>query len=535
MCLVAMLTGTIMPWLVLKQVARLPLSLRRVKIPLGIVILIGFALVSFIKGSQTGQEMWMRLQYQGEGISENVKLSLSEVHDIVGYTLYGLIIALIALTVLQLRHHKAGTYWFLIYFTVFLLLFWTRTFDLEYHVSTLSPWIIALAAGLWTTSWKPDQSSKRKKITTSRRTWLLKTIPLVIVGLICALSMIRVTDRGSFRSSEKMFAASIMNKPPLEAALQWIKKNTPAEPIAVDSIIHFDQRDYQYPSGAYGIVSAWDYGNSIIYLAERYAIWSRYPSKRIARWIFTPNESQALNVLAEKCTPPETFRYVLIDAPMVTTMTQTLQELAEVNISLETQKFSNNQGQIFDADVLGQTYQSSIGVRLYRYNGLGLKHHRLIYESAEWSLIYHQVVQGMVNLRNIDANGIRNPRRTELKEIDGNAYYDYQAHPTMKLFEIVRGAQITGSASAGQKVQLSLKLSSTVAQRELVYEQYQQTDPQGNYTFTVPYATQDTGPTAVQAASPYELKIFQDSSRVTIKSVHVSEQNIQLGHTITVQ
>lgn len=533
MCLVAMLTGAIIPRVVLKQVTRYPLRLRRVKLPLMLTALVSIALIWFIQATEAGQEMWMRLQYQGEGISENVKLSLSEVHDSLGYTLYGFIIALLALTALQIRRNS--NYGFLIYFTVFLLAFWTNTFDLEYHVSTLSPWITALAAGQWTIYWKPGRLSKQKKVTALRPVWLLTSLPSVLVVTVCALSITRVTDRGSFRASSKMFAASIMNKPALEESLQWIKNNTPAEPIGVDSIIKFKQRDYPYPPGAYGIVSAWDYGNSIIHLAERYAIWSRYPSKRIARWIFAADEAQALNILTEKCTPPEFFRYVLIDAPMVTTMTQALQEEAEVDIILETQKFSNNQGQIFEADVLGQTYQSSIGVRLYRHNGSGLQHHRLIYESAAWSLIFHQAVEGMINLRTIDAKTTRNPRRTELREIDGNAYYDYQAQPTVKIFEIVPGAQISGTASAGQNVRLSLKLVSTIAQREVVYEQYQRTDPQGNFTFTVPYATQHTGSSAVQATSPYELKIFQDSSRVTIKSVHITEEDIQLGHRITVQ
>lgn len=534
MCLLAMAVGAVLPWLLLSQIERLPQSVRKaLPVSLGVIITLGLGW--FVTSTEIGQEMWMRLQYQGDGINENAKLTLSQILDSQGYMLFATAVGALFLLLSSLKRTNKTKYWFPLYFSVFLILFWTNTFDLDYQLNIFSAWILALAVGqgVYLLKSQPRTSANKKnKAPSAIKPWV-SAVPLAILTVIAGLSMWRVTGHGSFLASKSLFTKSIMHKPPLAEALTWIKEHTPAEPIAVDSIIHFSGRDYTYPPGAYGIMSAWDYGNSIIYEGERYAAWSRFPSNFVAQWIFAPSEDEAMAILNKRCKPPESFRYVLIDAPMVSTMTQALADEAKVNMILETRAFSTQEGQNYEASVLGQPYQQSMGARLYRTSGNGLHHHRLVYESSQWSVIYHQDVDGLINLNTRDAGSVRQARASELRVIQGQAYYDQLIQPTVKLFELVAGARINGQTTPGQSIRLTLRLSSRLAQRELIYSQESIADANGRYTFTVPYATEANSGHTVQSLGAYELKIMT-KERADIKSVQVTEQDIQRGHTINI-
>ena len=55
--------------------------------------------------------------------------------------------------------------------------------------------------------------------------------------------------------------------PDWETALEWLGNNTPDTGVNYYAI--YDQKTFQYPSTAYGIMSWWDYGHMITYIAHR--------------------------------------------------------------------------------------------------------------------------------------------------------------------------------------------------------------------------------------------------------------------------
>lgn len=534
LCMVTMAGGAFLPWLMLNHITRVPYAFRRTALPVGLLGIIAAASVWFVTSTAVGQEMWMRLQYQGEGISENAILSTTEVMNILGYEFYGVLAAGLALLYLTITRKSAQPWWFPLYYATALTLFWLNTFDLDYQVNIYFSWLMAAAVGQTTWFLQGKDQGKKRASPVSGFKSIKVYLPIILLVLVIGFSLGRVTTLGSFQVSSNLFKRTIMLQPPLEEALNWLKRNTPAEPIPVDSVISFEGKDFQYPPGAYGIVTAWDYGNSIIYEANRYAIWSRYPSRFIAKWLFAQDEKTALKILNDRCTPPETFRYIMLNAPMVSSMAYTLAKEANVEVALNSQSFQDAQGQTYTASILGPAYQQAVGVQLYRHNGPGYQHHRLVYESSDWSLVYHQDIDGTINLNCREAEKVRQPNAHEIKIINENAYYDYHAYPTIKIFEIVKGATITGQAAPGQSVQLTLPLVSVLAQRTFQYKQTQITDREGHFSFTVPYATELNSLHDVRASAAYNLQIFRDHSTVDNLSVTVSEKAVQEGLTIKV-
>src|SRR5208282_1469460 len=81
-----------------------------------------------------------------------------------------------------------------------------------------------------------------------------------ILGILFAYSS--VTYNYQIASS----GVNTMN-PDWETALEWLGNNTPDTGVNYYAI--YDQKTFQYPSTAYGIMSWWDYGHMITYIAHR--------------------------------------------------------------------------------------------------------------------------------------------------------------------------------------------------------------------------------------------------------------------------
>jgi len=97
-----------------------------------------------------------------------------------------------------------------------------------------------------------------------------------------------------------------------------------------------------------------------------------------------------------------------------------------------------------------------------------------------------------------------------------------------KVFELVPGAKIRGTAGPGAEVELSLYLA-TNRDRHLTYRDRAVADARGLFEFTVPYATGGS-PGAVRALGPYE--VVAPGGRTTVA---VSEDDVQGGRALDVQ
>jgi dolichyl-phosphooligosaccharide-protein glycotransferase len=84
--------------------------------------------------------------------------------------------------------------------------------------------------------------------------------------VILGLSILFITTSATLSYSNASGSPNRMN-PDWKESLEWMGKNTP-EP-GVDYTKIYDKNTFQYPNGSYGVMSWWDYGHMITYIAKR--------------------------------------------------------------------------------------------------------------------------------------------------------------------------------------------------------------------------------------------------------------------------
>jgi asparagine N-glycosylation enzyme membrane subunit Stt3 len=97
-----------------------------------------------------------------------------------------------------------------------------------------------------------------------------------------------------------------------------------------------------------------------------------------------------------------------------------------------------------------------------------------------------------------------------------------------KVFELVAGARLLGTAAAGEGIDLVLYLVTNRG-RTIAYRDRAAAGPDGRFEFLVPYATDGGGGGAVRALGPYE--ITASSRRAAIA---VPEADVQGGREVRV-
>jgi dolichyl-diphosphooligosaccharide--protein glycosyltransferase len=112
-----------------------------------------------------------------------------------------------------------------------------------------------------------------------------------------------------------------------EGSLQWLSENTPAEGTmggADNEMAYYgtyqQSNDFEYPDGAYGVMSWWDYGHWITVRGERIPNANPFQqgAETAANFLLAPNEQQAEDVLAGQSTEGNQTRYVMVDWQMAT-------------------------------------------------------------------------------------------------------------------------------------------------------------------------------------------------------------------------
>ncbi len=102
----------------------------------------------------------------------------------------------------------------------------------------------------------------------------------------------------------------------------------------------------------------------------------------------------------------------------------------------------------------------------------------------------------------------------------------------VKIYEYVKGANVTGTASPNETVKISAAIV-TGQNRTFEYSQSMTSDSQGRYEFTVPYSTEGPipGETKFDTApsGPYKLSYGN-----TTKEVRVKEEDVLKGEEVKV-
>jgi len=83
---------------------------------------------------------------------------------------------------------------------------------------------------------------------------------------ILALAALFVTDSIEYSYGNALENPIRMN-PDWRESLEWLGNNTPN--TGVDYYAVYDPKTFQYPASAYGVMSWWDYGHMITYIAKR--------------------------------------------------------------------------------------------------------------------------------------------------------------------------------------------------------------------------------------------------------------------------
>ena len=303
----------------------------------------------------------------------------------------------------------------------------------------------------------------------------------------------------------------------------WMNENTPkvgnyGDATNADEFPYYGTYprtdDYDYPDGAYGVMSWWDYGHWITVLAERpphanpfqqnarsassflqasseeraNAVLDALPAVSGSGGQFDEMTTEELRALGDGASGDgEGVRYVVIDDQ---TAGEKFAAVAQWSVPPDNRgrlarqnrdpTGTSNQGLYFDRQqyqlrgqnetlpVVSDRYRETMLAKLYLQDANGLEHYRLVHESSQYSIV-GGVVQpnGRVAPRTstrLPGEGWSQDRANDSRQLDfarrqgaavptqqGGAFYDASLEAAVKTFERVDGATITGQVAGSDE------------------------------------------------------------------------------------
>ncbi|RBI63895.1 dolichyl-diphosphooligosaccharide--protein glycosyltransferase [halophilic archaeon] len=375
---------------------------------------------------------------------------------------------------------------------------------------------------------------------------------LVVPGLVMPVT---VGNTQTYTANQMGKSASPSAAVQWDGTLEWMQGNTPQEGQyggANGSMDYYGtykegDGDFDYPKGAYGVMSWWDYGHWITVEGERIPNANPFQenAETAANYLLATNESQANDVLQRLGSDGEQTRYVMVDWKMVNTKGRS----GNVKFFAPT-VFNDNasQGQFVDYVIQGrgqytvlhkQDYYESMMVRLYKFHGSAVEPEPLVvdYELQQANGRTYKVApqneslvkrfdsmqqarqyvkeDGSARLGGIGAypnervpalehyrvvkvsetSSTRSPTHLRTLQQQLGLLPDRQAQqgffktsPTwVKAFERVPGAEVQGTAPANTTVTASVQVKTD--RGTFTYRQQAKTGQDGQFTMTLPYST----------------------------------------------
>ena len=350
---------------------------------------------------------------------------------------------------------------------------------------------------------------------------------------------------------------------------------------------------YDYPDGAYGVMSWWDYGHLITTQSERMPHSNPFQSNaRSSSWYLTAQgeahgeaildgiaagidvEDRSLEDLEadlEETEPGhEEMRYVMIDDQMAGGKFSAITDWTgpDYQTYLEEDEFEFGGGEE-RLPTGNDQYRNTMLASLYLDDAEGMEHYRLVHENDEYSVVGGMAPPGLgaqphYSLRLGQQLGIPHDGYDEnVAQLDGmlteaNAneqvsqqlglpIWDGEIVSAVKTFERVEGATIEGTVEGevadGETVYAQVELE-TEPGRTFVYTQQAEVED-GSFEMTVPYATtEDVGAedgytdTEVEALDDYAVFVGSaddgEIEREFIGTTEVSETAVIEGETTAV-
>ena len=357
-------------------------------------------------------------------------------------------------------------------------------------------------------------------------------------------------------------------------ALMWMRGHTP-DPQGSPISASFDFNNgqyyknnsgprYDYPSSAYGVMSWWDYGHDIEYIAARIPNANPFQAGIIeengttgaAPYFLSTDEATSVNMLNEVGA-----RYVVIDNQMATGKFGAIEQWTgdttgweQLNQSTYVYSDPSGTGSYMTDNTVNilqdsSKWNNSTINRLYYDDCNGMSHYRLVYESNGSYYVDIRFVDSTYGAGWWPPSGANPPSFDTLAQANATyqmysnyviasdsqaSRYLYGARPPVKwvkVFEKVAGATLTGSAPDGSSVTAMLTLK-TDGGREFNYTATTVAQ-NGAYSFTVPY------PTEQMKGNGYSYGIMPETKYAitfgnTTKTVDVPESAVMNGDTISI-
>ncbi|PSP54482.1 dolichyl-diphosphooligosaccharide--protein glycosyltransferase [Halobacteriales archaeon QS_1_67_19] len=350
-----------------------------------------------------------------------------------------------------------------------------------------------------------------------------------------------------------------------DGSLDWMANNTPEEgnyggADNADRLEYYGtyhhSGDYEYPEGAYGVMSWWDYGHWITVEGERIPNANPFQegANPAARYLLAPSEQQANDVIRTMGEPHEETRFVMVDWKMAEPSSKfSAPTVFNDNVSSgdfydPVYRQSRQGGYRVGFRAKTQRYYQSQVARLYLYHGSRMDARPVV---IDWDAQVYETEDGgqatlktfpsgqnatvvrrfqtmeqarefvredgdakiggigpYPNVKQSEASGADAPRysrvlRSEMRLLMQNDAIRspaqmFRTSPAwVKTFERVEGATVTGTAPADTTVTASVRLSPVGQNDSFVYRQQAETGPNGEFTMTLPYSStgyEDWGP-----------------------------------------
>ncbi|HHV24673.1 MAG TPA: oligosaccharyl transferase, archaeosortase A system-associated [Methanosarcina sp.] len=301
-----------------------------------------------------------------------------------------------------------------------------------------------------------------------------------------------------FKIASSVALIGLVFIPCIWAGFAFAKEGRTIDPEWSDSLAWLEASSpetsyYLEPSKApeYGVLSWWDYGNWIVYLAKRPVVSNNFQTgiQDSAHFFTTDSEDEAKAIM-EKLN----VKYVITDKLMASGKFGAIAELAGEDIEkyFTVETVSGINGLEIVATPKKEFTDTEI-YKLHELDGTNLGNLRLVHESTV-------------------------PEKNNNKKND------------VKIFEFVPGARFSGTAEPGQSITATLELSSNTG-RKFTYQNKVVSDKNGLFEITVPYSTENTAG-GINALSAYSLNAGKNA---IASGIQVTENDILNSNRVEVK
>ncbi len=396
-----------------------------------------------------------------------------------GFTIFSLtaIIGLfVAAVEMNRKKYPAEMVFFVTWTIVILVLTLSQrrfSYMLAINFAVLSGFIIDMLYKQWKKEQekekKPQKLSKKKPEKTPLRETIVSTgIILLFVSIVSIFAFSPLVD-----------TLITPNTPSSDwqETLEWLGSNSP------DTSYYLEPE--QTPE--YGVLSWWDYGNWIVYIAKRPVVANNFQTgiEDAARFYVTSDEDEIVPILQKR-----NVKYVITDTWVTTGKLGYIYDIAG-------EEFLG--AQQYEDFVWGDEKLRPNIINLHFFSGNKVDNLRLIHESEGADL--------NVKLDN------RSDNSTEISNI--------------KIFEYVPGATIYGLANANEMV--SARANVTLSSgRSFEYENEAIANESGWYELTVPYSTTEIPYDSI--VEPYYVSMSENTEDIEI--ISIDEKDVTEGNNI---